>query len=152
LRNLADGHRVSQYVRLDDADITRITKEAESIGIPVSMLKFNTGTMTGYQNLEDLIYVGGDILPDLASSDFRDLMTERAVLAHEYYGHQKFRITHLSPSDWKDEFRASLYAGLNAPGLLPEERRSLIMDAYRRAEEAGAIIRKNRRIKDLLDE
>jgi len=151
LRNLADGYRVSPYTRLDDTDIARITKEAESIGIPVNILKFNTGTITGYQEFENLIYVGGDILPDLNSSNIRDNMTERAVLAHEYYGHRAFRFTSIQAHTWKDEFRASLSAALNTPNLLSEERRSLIIDAYQRAEEAGAEVRKTKRINDLIN-
>ena len=37
-----------------------------------------------------LIYIKGDVLPDLNSTHPRDLMSPKAVLAHEYYGHKYF--------------------------------------------------------------
>lgn len=64
-------------------------------------------------------------------------MSERAVLAHEYYGHFKFYPSAFRPNDWRDEMRASYIAALKAPNLSDEDRAYLIIDAYERAKEAG---------------
>jgi len=69
-------------------------------------------------------------------------MSERAVLAHEYYGHRPYREQYLSLWEqgkrqvvWSDEFRASYMAAINAPGLTDVERRDLMLDAIERARE-----------------
>jgi hypothetical protein len=51
--------------------------------------------------------VRGDVFPDNNSNHPRDLMSERAVFAHEYYGHRTYRGTKLKSGVWNDEFRAS---------------------------------------------
>lgn len=61
----------------------------------------------------------------------------RAVLAHEYYGHFKHIPSEYPVGDWRDEFRASYEAALNAPNLSDEDRSRLIIDAYERQKEAG---------------
>lgn len=52
-----------------------------------SIFRFNEGSQTGFLDSERIINVRGDVLPDLNSNHPRDLMSTRAVLAHEYYGH-----------------------------------------------------------------
>ena len=77
-------------------------------------------------------------------------MSERAVLAHEYYGHAAHRGTTLPPGSWVDEFRASYMAALNAPNLSDLDRALLIGDAISRAEEKGIFIKMNDIMKRLL--
>ncbi len=48
-----------------------------------SVFKFNEGWQTGYSDTKGLIFVKGDVLPDMNSLHPRDLMSPKAVLAHE---------------------------------------------------------------------
>ena len=64
------------------------------------------------------------------------IMSSKAVLAHEYYDHYKNDPPEYN-GDWRDEFRASYDAAVNAPNLSDEERKDLMIDAYDRAREAG---------------
>ena len=77
-------------------------------------------------------------------------MSSRAVLAHEYYGHQAFAGTKLPIGSWNDEFRADYMAAKNATGLDSEDRYYLIQDAIDRAREAGIMIRNNRFMNEVL--
>jgi hypothetical protein len=79
----------------------------------------------------------GDILPDPKGITARDRMSQRAVLAHEYYGHYLNHPSEYPIGHWKDEFRASYDAAVKAPNLSDEERRDLMIYAYDRAKEAG---------------
>ena len=76
-------------------------------------------------------------MPDTSSTMARDRMSQRAVLAHEYYGHYLHHPSEYPPGDWRDEFRASYMAAVNAPNLSDEDRMYLMMDAYDRKKEAG---------------
>ncbi|MCL2494061.1 MAG: hypothetical protein FWE98_00205 [Oscillospiraceae bacterium] len=77
-------------------------------------------------------------------------MSERAVLAHEYYGHYRHRRTMLPKGSWNDEFRASYAAASLSPGFSDTDRRYLIMDAMDRAKTAGVTIMPNRFMKEVL--
>lgn len=156
-RPLAYGGRRERSYILNAEDIMYIKSEAKAINIPNDVLKFNEGTQTGFFDARQVIHIRGDIFPDEMSSDNRDLLSVRAVLAHEYYGHrpnrQQYLIEDSVTSDeersrltslmWADEFRASYMAAKNAPGLTDEDRQYLIMDAISRAQEAGVSIRYN---------
>jgi hypothetical protein len=82
----------------------------------------------------------------------RDLMSSRAVLAHEYYGHRPYRNADikLPAGSWNDEFRASYMAARNAPELSNDDRRYLILDALERAKSAGVTVTYNSFIKEVL--
>ena len=67
-------------------------------------------------------------------------MSERAVLAHEYYGHRANKGTYLPEGSWNDELRASYFATKNTPNLCDKDRLYLIMDAIERTKEAGVTI------------
>ena len=125
---------------LTEEEITRLKEEAVSIGVPLEKLIFNQGTQTGFRDRNAMIYVRGDVLPDLRSPIARDKMSSRAVLAHEYYGHCKNHPSEYEPGDWRDEFRASYDAAVHTPNLTDEERALLMIDAYDRAKEAGEFI------------
>ncbi|WP_160680438.1 hypothetical protein [Clostridium sp. C8-1-8] len=77
-------------------------------------------------------------------------MSERAVLAHEYYGHAANRGTTAGVGSWNDEFRASYMAAKNAPNLSEIDRYHLIQDAISRAQEAGVSIRPNEFMRGIL--
>lgn len=64
-------------------------------------------------------------------------MSQRAVLAHEHYGHMAHHPSEYPIGDWRDEFRASYAAAINAPNLSDMDRALLMVDAYDRAREAG---------------
>ena len=118
--------------------VHRSTKlEAESIEIPINVLKFNEGDYTGFVDAFKIIYVRGNVLPDTDGTSVRDRMSSRAVLAHEYYGHYKSHPSKYKVGDWRDEYNASRNAAINTPNLTEQERADLMVDAYDRAKEAG---------------
>ena len=149
-RNMANGLRKSPSHILTEAEIKSVYEDADAIGVPRSLLRFNTGARTGYSDLDEVINIRGDIFPDLNSSYNRDLMSKRAALAHEYYGHYMTRGTTLEPGDWRDEFRASFRAAKNTPNLTTEERQMLMRDALDRAKDAGVTITPTGTVRRLL--
>lgn len=129
--------RPKSYI-LNDSEIKSVIDDAKSIDINPDVLRFNKGSQTGFLESRGCINIRGDILPDLDGLTARDRMTQRAVLAHEYYGHYKNHPSPYEINDWRDEFKASYDAAINTPNLTDEERRDLMIDAYDRAKEAGA--------------
>ena len=123
---------------LTDEEIGSILVDARDLGIDEKVLRFNKGNQTGFSDERGCINIRGDILPDPDGITARDRMSQRAVLAHEYYGHYLNHPSKYPIGDWRDEFRASYDAAVNAPNLSAEERRDLMIDAYDRAKEAGA--------------
>ncbi len=149
-RGMANGNRVSPHHILIQDEIASIMNDADEIGIPTDILKFNIGLQTGYSDLSNVIHIRGDVLPDVSSVVNRDLLSQKAVLAHEYYGHylsnpSKFRI-----GDWRDEFQASYKAAINTPNLSDAERRMLMLDAYNRAKEAGVVAKYNKKARMII--
>lgn len=105
---------------------------------------------TCYDFENDIVYVIRNVLPDLRYSyNFhpRDLMSPRAVLAHEYYGHRVMRNRYIRESRgkiipvsrWFDEAYASIYAARDTPNLEQLDRVFLLNDAAQRAKEAGCV-------------
>lgn len=86
-RAMANGLRTSPIHILSDNEMTGILKDAETLKTPKGILKFNEESQTGFFDRDVVIHVRGDILPDLKSRNLRDNLSQRAVLAHEYYGH-----------------------------------------------------------------
>jgi len=159
---LAMGLRKPPSYILTDIEIEQIKVEINSIEADESVFIFNSDYVRGtcYRPQDDKIHVRGNVLRDPDSSHPRDLMSERAVLAHEYYGHRPYRDQYLSEYEkldlskdeylielqkrkWADEFRASYMAAKNTPELTDEDRRNLILDALERAKEAGVNIKHN---------
>lgn len=149
-RRMANGLRTSPYHVLTDEEIKSIKTDADSIGIPEEVLVFNEGFQTGFSDKHNLIYVRGDVLPDLNSSNLRDRLSQKAVLAHEYYGHFKNHPSSFKVGDWRDEFRASYRAALDTPNLSDDERRMLMLDAFDRAKEAGVSVKYNKQARRLI--
>jgi hypothetical protein len=146
----ANGMRKSPFNILSDKEIGQLKNEIQSISADEKVFSFNTGTRTSYSDTTNQIRVRGDVFPDLQSTHPRDRMSARAVLAHEYYGHYKHSPSKIDIGDWRDEFRASYMAAKNAPNLSDEDRRYLILDAIERATEAGAAIKHNKFMKEVL--
>jgi len=140
----AGGLRKSPHHILTDKEVEILKSDIAAIDADVSKFAFNQGLRTCYSDDRDLVLVRGDVFPDeVYSVHPRDMMSARAVLAHEYYGHRPNRGTLLPESSWNDEFRASYSAALNTPGLTQQDRTFLILDALERAKAAGVTIRWN---------
>lgn len=142
-RLLANNRRSNRFYKLTTEDIKSVSEDAAAINVPVSILKFNNGFQTGFDEISGIINIRGDIFPDVGSKSNRDLLSVRCVLAHEYYGHYKSHPSSFKVGDWRDEFRASYKASINTPNLSDEERRMLMIDAYDRAKEAGVSVSYN---------
>ena len=144
-RKMANGRRRSPYHILTDEEIKILKEDIEAIRADIGVFKFNEGPRTSYSDIFDEVYVKGDVLSDVTSNHPRDLMSQRAVLAHEYYGHRPYRNAKkkLPVGSWSDEFRASYMAARNAPGLSDDDRRYLVLDALERSKSAGVSITHN---------
>lgn len=142
IREMANGQRRSVFEPLSDSDKKFIYSEAEAIGIPKDIIVFREGHVTGYLDSRDKIYISSSVFPSGDGSlHNRDNLSVRAVLAHEYYGHRRYRNTPLKQGSWQDEFRASYSAAINAPNLSPKDRQMLMRDALDRASEVGVKIK-----------
>lgn len=143
-REMANGMRKSPFIPLSDEDKEHLLKEIAAIEADPGRFAFRDGFGTGYSDDRDIIFVSSNVFPPSDGSNHpRDLMSERAVLAHEYYGHRANRGTKLPKGSWNDEFRASYTAAKQCPNLTDEDRAYLILDAIERAREAGVSIRYN---------
>lgn len=145
-----NGLRKSSNNILTDEEINSIKEDIKAIKADESVFVFRNGYGTGYSDDRDIVYVSSNVLPDLNSNHPRDLMSSRAVLAHEYYGHRAYRGTKLEQGSWNDEFRASYMAAKNCPNLTDEDRYYLILDALERAKEKGITIKNNSFIRRIL--
>ena len=144
----------SRYRKLTDDEISQLLEDIYALEADPSIFRFNEGNQTGFLDSRGIINVRGDVLPDLNSIHPRDLMSSRAVLAHEYYGHKYFNDVFGSknpmPGTWNDEFRASYFAAINAPNLSDMDRMYLMLDALERAKEAGVNIKITDKIRRIL--
>ena len=77
-------------------------------------------------------------------------MSERAVIAHEFYGHYMFAPSKYKAGDWRDEFRASYISSIKTPNLSDDDRRYLMLDAYERAKEGGRILEYSLKAKEII--
>ena len=148
------GQRRSKFLILTDDEIAGLKEDIRAIGADERIFRFNEGYQTGFSESSKLILVRGDVLPDLSSNHPRDLMSSRAVLAHEYYGHRYFDelygVKNPLANSWNDEFRASYFAALKAPNLSDIDRHHLMADAVERAREAGVTIKLTDEIRRVL--
>ncbi len=153
IRNI-NGQRTSRYRQLSNDEISQLLDDIEALEADLSIFRFNAGNQTGFLDSEGIINVRGDVLPDLNSNHPRDLMSPRAVLAHEYYGHKHFDdvfgVRNPLPGSWNDEFRASYNAALYAPNLSDMDKMYLMLDALERAKEAGVNIKITDEIRRIL--
>ncbi|MDR2558447.1 MAG: hypothetical protein LBC86_02740, partial [Oscillospiraceae bacterium] len=128
-RDMAHGLRRSPYHILTNEEIEVLKCDIKAIQADESVFVFNDRRVRGtsYIPALDIIAVKGNVFPDESSEHPRDLLSPRAVLAHEYYGHRPYRDTKMCIGDWRDEFRASYMAARNTPGLTDNDRRLLIL-------------------------
>lgn len=150
IRNMANGMRKSATHILTGEEIKNIKEDIKAVKADEKVFRFNSGRYTGYNDDGDFINIKGDVLPDSNSKHPRDIMSTRAVIAHEYYGHRANRGTKLPKGSWNDEFRASYMAAKNCPNLSDEDRYYLILDALERAKESGVSIKYNDFIRRVL--
>lgn len=150
-RDMASGMRKSAKIQLSDEDKKHLLSEIDSIQADRNVFVFRDGFGSGYSDERDKVFVSSNIFPSNDGSTHpRDLMSERAALAHEYYGHRANRGTTLSKGSWNDEFRASYMAAKNCPNLSDEDKYYLILDALERAKEQGVSIKYNDFIRGIL--
>jgi hypothetical protein len=150
-RNMANGLRKSSKIALSDDDKKHLLNEINAIGADPSRFVFRDGFGTAYSDERDIVFVSSNVFPSNDNSlKARDLMSERAALAHEYYGHRAYRGTKLEKGSWNDEFRASYMASKNCPNLSDQDRYYLVLDALDRAKEAGVTVHYNDYIRRVL--
>lgn len=149
-RNLAMSLRKPPTTKLIDEEIESIKNDANDIGVDLNLLRFNEGGRTGFSDEEGVIFIRGDIIPDETSITARDRMSQKAVLAHEYYGHYLNHPSEYEIGDWRDEFRASYDAAIKTPNLSRQERADLMVDAYDRAREAGEFLEYDEKAKEII--
>ena len=147
---------------LSEDEIHLLIEDIRAIDADESVFVFNSENVRGtsYRPQNDTIYVKGNVLSDYNSKHPRDLMSQKAVLAHEYYGHRPYRQLYISEIEktdlgeeafllkmascgWIDEFRASYMAAIKTPRLSDDDRRYLMLDALERAKEANVSIKHN---------
>lgn len=143
-RQMASGARKSYLIPLSEQDKQFILKEIDAIGADKKFFEFRDFLPTAYSDSRDKIYISSSVFPSTDDSKHpTDMLSVRATLAHEYYGHKSYRNTPLEKGSWNDEFRASYMAAKHCPGLTNEDRTMLINDAMQRARDAGVNIQYN---------
>lgn len=148
-REMSNGFRCCDRTPLTDGEINFLKGEIDLIDADQKVFVFNdkdhiNGT-TCYNFERDIIYITRNLFPDYktGSTHPRDLLTPRAVITHEYYGHRPERERYLKECNgeiedlpfWKDEAYASINAAFNTPNLIQLERATLLNEAFYRAKE-----------------
>jgi hypothetical protein len=161
---MSNGMRNLSRTPLTDDEIEYVKEQIKIIEADMSKFVFNDkmhiAKSTCYNPQDDLVYVTRNVFPDdrFGTIHPRDLMSVRAVLAHEYYGHRPHREEYLNDYkngtkttlDYVDECRASIEAAKYTPNLTDEDKRDLVMDAIYRANEAGQYIQNDDFMKEVL--
>lgn len=142
--DMANGPRRAPLQHVTAEEERKIRKDADDLGIPQSVLRFNTGERTSFDD-RGWINIRGDIFPADYAVNPDSILNERCALAHEYYGHMKHSPSRFAIGDWRDEFEASYTAALDTPNLTDDERRLLMIDAFDRAKAAGVSITLNKK-------
>ena len=153
-REMARGMRRSPHYILTEEDIARLKEEAALINIPLDVLRFNEGKFTCFSDLNRVIYLRGNVFPDLQYGDNNpiDTMTSRAVLAHEYYGHYLMYPSPYTAKSWEDEFWAHVNAARKAPNLSQEERESLVLAAEEHMRNGNLLFPEYKEMRRVLDD
>ena len=162
-KEMSNGMRMYGNSPLTENEILIVKQAIFEIEADENIFIFNDEnhlSQTCYNSRDDVIYVGRNIFPDTqyGSTHPRDMMSIRAVLAHEYYGHRTYRDEYLddvfsqrtTTPEWQDECRASITAAKIAPGLTQMDRYHLVQDAVKRAEEYGQWIKTDDFMKEVL--
>lgn len=163
-KDMSNGFRCLDRTPLNAEEIEFLKNEIISIEADEHIFIFNDINhikgSTCYNFEKDKIYVTRNVFPDenTESTHPRDLLTPRAVLAHEYYGHRFERKRYLKEESgeikelpvWKDEAYASINAAFKTPNLTQQERATLLNDAFYRAREANQEIILTKNMKEIL--
>ena len=142
-RAMANGPRRGSLTIVSDAEQQMIRKWADELKVPQNVLSFNTGSMTSFDDETGLINIRGDIFPSDYAPNIDSILSAKAALAHEYYGHYLHH-TQFKIGDWRDEFQASYRAALDAPNLSDTDRILLMVDAFERPKTAGVTVELNK--------
>ena len=169
-KSMSQGMRDNSKTKLTSKEISYLRELIREIKADAKIFIFNDEEhvegSTCYDYVDDVVYVTRNVFPDLiyGSTHPRDIMSPRAVLAHEYYGHRKHREEYLSDLErtnheaeqyhttpiWLDECRASIDAALYAPNLTDKDRSDLMFDAVYRAKEAGQLLETNAAMRKIM--
>lgn len=165
-KNMANGMRDTSKTPLTDDEIEYVKSQIRAIEADETKFVFNDpkhiNRSTCYDFIDDIVYVTRNVFPDnkYGSIHPRDIMSVRAVLAHEYYGHRTYRDEYLNDLNkgkdfhtteyWQDECRASMTAAEITPNLTEIDKRDLVMDTIYRADEAQQIIETTDFMKEVL--
>lgn len=150
VRAMANGPRRAPSRILNEEEIEEILKYADELNIPHEVLIFNKGNKTGFVDDNLTINIRGDIFPAEYADNPDSILSAKAALAHEYYGHYMHYPSRFEIGDWRDEFEASYSAALNAPNLSDDERRLLMIDAFERAQNAGVSVKYNKKAREII--
>lgn len=140
---MAGALRRSYLQALTDEEKEFIRKEIAAIGADESVFVFRDFAPTSYSDIDDIIHISASVFPSTDGNNPIGLMSVRAALAHEYYGHRTHRNTRARKNSWNDEFRAHYCAAIKAPGLTDEDRTMLMSAAVQCAKDAGVDIHIN---------
>lgn len=153
-KKMSNGMRNTSRTPLTQEEIDFVKSQIKLIEADESVFVFNDeehiAKSTCYDADKDKIFVTRNIFPDdtYGSSHPMDIMSVRAVLAREYYGHRHYKEEYLSADKykketvhhWEDECRASITAAKTAPNLTDKDRADLVQDAVYRAGECGYLL------------
>lgn len=142
-RAMANGPRRGARTHVSREEELLIRGYADTLGIPQSVLSFNTGSATSFDDDLRIIHIRGDVFPSKFAENPDSILSAKCALAHEYYGHYKQYPSRFAIGDWRDEFEASYRAALDSPNLSDDERIMLMLDAFERAQNAGVPVRYN---------
>lgn len=160
-REMANGFRCCNGKPLTKSEIEELIKDIRSIEADESVFVFDHPDFkrTCYDSEDDIIYVARNVFPsDYPSFHPRDMLSPRAVLAHEYYGHRSERQRYLKEENheiekmekWLDEVYVSIKAAFTTPNLLQIERAELIREAIARANEYSKVLELTEDMKEIL--
>lgn len=142
-RDMANGPRRAPMQHVSEEEERRIRKDADDLGIPQDVLRFNSGNRTSFDD-RGWINIRGDVFPADYALNPESILNERCALAHEYYGHMMHSPSRFKIGDWRDEFEASYSAAIDTPNLTDQERRLLMIDAFERPRAAGVKVTMNK--------
>lgn len=143
VRAMANGPRRGALTAVSEDEEQLLRKDADDLGIPQNVLRFNNGVCTSFDDSTGLINIRGDIFPSEYAENPDSILSARCALAHEYYGHLKQHPSRFDIGDWRDEFQASYRAALDTPNLTEQERVMLMLDAFERAQNANVPVELN---------
>ena len=137
----AGGKRQKVDRKLTSLEKDYIESEIRAIKADRFKYRFDYGDRTGYFEDHDIVSICLDVFPDYNSWSHGDLISVRAVLAHEFWGHRYIGVEHPQyagyPGSAEDESLASSTASRTSPGLRKLDKEQLVRDAVFRLKKHG---------------